>query len=653
MTCATRPPGRFAACLWVFLALGQILSCSLPAGAQTDVNVLTNRNDNARTGVNPKETILNTSNVVPGLFGRLFSQPVDERIVGQPLYLSQVSLPGKGTHNLVFVTTRGNSVYAFDADDNQGLNAHPIWHDQFPWVGNPQNTYLAGNIPQQFPDHGILSTPVIDPGTGTIYVVVLTSENFADGVSNVFRLHALDIYDGSEKFGGPVVITGSVPGTGAGSSDGTVIFNANRQFQRPGLLLLNGIVYITFGSASDVDPYHGWIFGYDTQSLQQTTLWNATPNGNRAGIWQSGVGLAADAQGYIYTMTGNGSYNVSKQNFGDSLVKLDTANGLTVVDWFTPYNQNLMELHDLDLGSSGPILMPNTNYIFGGGKQGILYLVDTTNMGHSDLADNSQIVQNFQATIGHIHCSPVFWNSPQGSKIYVWSEQDYLKCFALINGLFTTTPIAQSAMPVPDGMPGGMLSLSANGSAPGTAILWASHPFKGDASAATVPGIFRAFDAATLTELWDSKLSSYDDIGNFAKFTPPTIANGKVYMATFSNQLVVYGLLHAPPASPAITPGGGFYVSSVKVSLSSTTPGVDVRYTLDGSLPTAASPLYKSSLTLTGSAVVKARAFKTGLQPSAITSAAFSIANGTGSGGVSPTGSPTGSPISHSPARPR
>jgi len=542
------------------------------APARGQASVLTQHNDIARTGANLNETILNCSNVKASQFGKLFSRSVDGQIYAQPLYVPGVSIADNGIHNVVYVATMNNSVYAFDADDPNA--SKPLWKVN---LGPPvpyQDTVAAGAPSNINPLIGITSTPVIEPLTETIYCVAKTKEN-----SSYFqRLHALDITSGHEKFGGPVLIQATVSGTGEGSVSGTLSFNPRRQLNRPALLYLDGVIYLAFGSHSDFSPYHGWVIAYDATTLQRVAVFNSTPTGRRGGIWQAGQGLAADENGYIYFMTGNGSfdYNTGGANLGMSFVKLATPD-LSVVDWFTPYNVVGLNDGDKDLASAGPLLLPGTNLVVGGGKEQMLHLLNRSNMGHFHAGSNSQIVQNFQATAGHIHGSPIYWNSPnQGPLIYIWSEEDYLKAFKLLNGsAFQTTPVAKSTMAVPAGMPGAMLSLSANQSVAGTAIVWASHPYAGDAVVKTVPGILRAFDASNIsTELWNSKQNAArDDLGNFGKFCPPTVVHGKVYLATFSNQLIVYGLLSPPSLQVSITAprDRGAFTAPANISITAVT----------------------------------------------------------------------------------
>src|SRR5581483_10429912 len=307
-----------------------VLLAGLSAPLRAQVNVLTYHNDNARTGQNLHETILTPGNVNKDSFGLLFTYPVDGYVYAQPLYLSNVSIPGKGTHNVVYVATEHDSVYAFDADDNTGPNAAPLWRVSLIPSGGSTVTSDDVGTADVVPEIGITGTPVIDGKTGTLYVVAKTKENG----SFVQRLHALDVQTGAEKFGGPVVIQGSTQGTGDGSSGGVLPFSPWRQHQRAALLLLNGIVYIAWAAHGDNGVYHGWIMGYDAATLQQKYVYCASPNAKTdpsgyplagGGIWQAGAGPAADAGGNIYFMTGNGTFSANLnggRDYGDSFVKV-------------------------------------------------------------------------------------------------------------------------------------------------------------------------------------------------------------------------------------------------------------------------------------------------------------------------------------------
>ena len=548
----------------------------------TQVSVWTHHNDNARTGANLKETVLDTTTVDASAnrFGKLFSYPVDADIYTQPLVVPGVSIAGKGTHNVVYVATQNDSVFAFDADSNAGDNAQPLWHvdltHQAPGVtavpAEDVTEPASGNIRKPGPI-GIMGTPVIDLSSKTMYLVARTKES--DGYKQ--HLHALDITSGQEKFGGPMLVQATVPGNGYDSVSGSVAFNPKTQNQRSGLALApNGNVYIAWGAHDDFDFYHGWVMSYNATTLHQTEVFCTTPDGRMTGIWQSGQPPSIDAEGNVFVMTGNGDYD-GITNFGESIVKLDPA--LKVKDWFAPANWLDLNVADDDLGSAGVLLIPGTASVIGGGKSGIFFLLDTANMGHTRLSDNSQITQQFRATEGgHIHGGPVYWEGPAGRRLmYVWGEEDTLKAFAFDGTLFNETPVSASTVKAPPGMPGGFLSISASDNAAGSGIVWAALPALADAENAVVSGVLRAFDASDLSrELWNSRTNAArDDLGNFAKHVPPTIANGHVYMASFSNQLNVYGLFGAPLSTTLSLVSGtaGASVAGKAVTFSVTVSG--------------------------------------------------------------------------------
>lgn len=521
----------------------RIASQSVPehAAAGARVNVLTNHNDINRTGANLNETSLNTANVNSRQFGKLFSRAVDGQVYAQPLYVSQVSFADQSVRNVVYVATEHNSVYAYDADDAEETN--PLWRVN---LGTPVlSTNISPTYRDLMPEVGITSTPVIDLTSQTIYVVA-KSKNTTDG-SYHQKLHALNLSTGQDKSGSPVEITASVPGTGVGSVDGKVIFDPLYHLNRPGLLLLNGIVYMAFGSHGNRGPHHGWLLGYKADTLQQVALFNTTPDSEGGSIWQSGQGLVADGNGNIYLTTGNGPFNLQdgRRDYGDCALKFSTRNGLALVDYFTPHNTDVLNQFDIDLGAGGPVLLPGNRLVFTG-KDTVLRLLDTEKLGGFDpLTD--RIVQQFQPSPSRMFGAPVYWESPAyGKAIYYWAGGDTLKVFRLINGKFQEFEAAQSTIMNVAGISNAApMSLSANGTKAGTGIVWATGSLQGDANRNTVPGILRAFDASDVTrELWNSGQNvDQDSVGNFAKFCPPTVANGKVYLPTFSGQLQVYGLL--------------------------------------------------------------------------------------------------------------
>ncbi|HXC99849.1 MAG TPA: choice-of-anchor D domain-containing protein [Verrucomicrobiae bacterium] len=534
---------------------------------RADVAVLTHHNNLNRTGANLNETVLTTNNVKTGTFGLVFSRAVDDQIYAQPLVMTNVNLGANGYHNLVLVATVNDSVYAFDADNPAVNNAY--WHRTFLGAGvvppsssdllaSPCGTFF--NISGNF---GILSTPVIDPVAGTIYVLARTKETTNSVTNFVQRLHALDITTGLDRSNSPVVITATVPGTNSvDSTNGVVTFDPFKENQRCGLALVNGVVYICWASHCDWSPYHGWMIGFNASTLQKTFVYNTTPNGDEGGIWMSGGAPAADTNGNIYLSIGNGTVGTAINpsdtvNRGESFVKFAPgATNLTIASWFTPYNWPALESNDWDLGSAELLLIPGTNLAFSGGKGSVLYLVNRDNMGGFSTANaDTNIIQSF-SIVNKLFGGPVWWDGPTSSYGYVWPVSDYLRqySFSRAAGKFSsTTPFAES--PVTAAVPGGILSISANGSQPGTGILWAAHSTGSSANGATVPGMLEAYNAENVGALlWSSQQNSARDaVGNFAKFCPPTVVNGKVYLATFSSKLNVYGLLSSPQLSVSPT----------------------------------------------------------------------------------------------------
>ena len=386
-----RSSARFAFCLTFLMSL-----CVAAGWAQ--VSVLTQHNDNSRTGANLNETSLNTSNVNVSTFGKLFGMPVDGFVYAQPLYMPSVNLPNSGTHNVLFVATAHDSVYAFDADTGAQL-----WQKS---LGTPVPSSVI-NTPNIQVEVGIISTPVIDPSTNTLYVVAKTYENSVQ----IFRLHALDILNqGAEKLGGPIQIAAQYPGSGV-SNDGAghVLFVAAKHNQRAALTLVNGVIYVAFASHEDYPPYHGWVLAYSAANLQQLATYNTTPNGGDGGIWMTGQGLVADSNNNVYCISGNSTRATENAvgDYGESFLKLGlSGNALSVLDFFKPHNYDALNAVDNDLGVGGAVAIPGTAYIVGGGKVGVLYLVNTNDMGQLQ-PTTDRVVQEFQADKGLIG-SPVF-----------------------------------------------------------------------------------------------------------------------------------------------------------------------------------------------------------------------------------------------------
>jgi hypothetical protein len=585
-----------------------VLAChpTLPVSADGPVAVVTRSNDLGRTGANLNEVVLSTANVSAAQFGKLFSRAVDGHIYTQPLYVPGVNVPGKGVHNVVYVATQHNTVYAFDADDPAA--SAPLWQVSLGTsVPLPNADFGPPGFANIEVEVGIVGTPVIDSSSGTLYVVALTREPVPATCpcAYVHRLHALDLYTGAEKLGGPVVISGSALRL-AGGQTVQVTFDSKQHLQRPGLLLSQGRVYAAFGSYGDWQPYHGWIFGHDASTLQPVSIFNTTPTGAQGSIWQGGQGLAADVSGSIYAATANGTFdlNLGGPNYGDSILKLSpvpAAGGvLPVADWFTPFNQADMDNNDMDMGSAGPVLIPGTSLVLAGAKTGELFLVDSAGMGHYNGPSGPDlIVQRFYVANGSLFGSPVYWNSPSGGRVYVWGSKDGLKEFSFDGTRFQTTPVAVRSTSLGGIHPGGILALSASGSTAGSGILWASNPTT-DASSQTVPGVLRAYDAANVgVELWNSEQNSaHDRVGNFAKFTPPTVADGKVFLATFSGELQVYGLFTPGIITP---PCGGLVAigQTTLLSVLATGPAPLTYAWYQGASGDTSTPVGTSSSTFT------------------------------------------------------
>ena len=512
---------------------------SAGAAGGTAFVVATNRYDNARSGANLQETKLTAANVNGNQFGLLFSRAVDGQIYAQPLYVAGVTMSDKKLHNVVYVATEHNTLYAFDADD--ATASTPLWSLN---VG-PSGTNTCDNLA---PEIGITSTPVIDPAAGTIYFISKGQE----AAGWVQRIHAVNIVTGAERAGSPVVIAASVKGTGAGASAGNVAFDASTQLNRPGLLLANGVVYAAFASHCDAGAYHGWILGYsyDGTRFQQVLAYNVSPNGSQGGIWQAGVGLSSDGTS-IYVVAGNGSTNPSAAalDLSESVFRLQISD-YSVQDYWIPSAYSSLNAVDADL-SSGAVLLPH-NIVTTGSKDGRIYLLDAANLGKFS-ATTDKILQTLTTPgkasggRGHVHGGPIYYNLPAGGgeRVFVWPEDSPLMQYTLnatsrtLGGL-VTDPIPTATFT--PGHPGAILTLSANGSVPGTGILWATFPTQNGIDGAwhtTSAGALYAIDATNITKvLWSESTGTW----NVAKFAPPVVANGHVYVGTFSQSLRVYGL---------------------------------------------------------------------------------------------------------------
>jgi hypothetical protein len=527
-------------------------SPSAVAGYQ---GTFTYHNDNARTGQNVFETTLTPANVSSDTFGRLFAYGVDGQVYAEPLYVPAINVPGKGTHNVVYVATEHDSVYALDAD--QALP--PLWQVSFLDAAKSVTTVSsqAVNSSDITPEIGITSTPVIDPATGTLYVVAKTSEG--NGIY-AQHLHALDIASGAEKFGGPVLIRASAPGSAApNDGHGNVLWQPLIQNQRSALLLAGGVVYVAFASHGDHGQYHGWILAYDAATLALLAAYVDTPNGLRGGIWQIGNGPAADSEGNIFVLSGNGSFdgNTGGSDLGDSALKLQLISkapgagfNLMQLDSFTPFNQAILNKGDFDFGSSGPFLPPDQSsgpphLLITGGKGGGIYVLNRDNLGGFQTGSNSQIVQ-YVPDASAWYGTPAYW---QGN-VYVAPIGDTVKAFRLSGGQLSSAPTSRSVRVL--GYPAASPVISANGSSDG--ILWVlDNTGAGQGQTA----VLCAYDATNLAALlYESDQSGpRDTAAPGVKFSVPTVANGKVYVPG-AEQLTVYGLL--TPAGSEPIPGPTF-----------------------------------------------------------------------------------------------
>jgi hypothetical protein len=514
------------------------LLCAAFTSAQ--VSVTTFLNDNSRTGQNLQETILTTGNVN----GKLFAQPLDGDAYSQPLYLPNISIPGQGAHNVVYVATMNDSVYAFDADSNTGDNAQPLWMVNFTDPSDGITTVPSSDVhctDTVTTEIGVFSTPVIDPTSNTIYVLARTLE------TGIFyqRLHALDVTTGAEKFGGPVVIQATVSGTGSGSKKKVLTFNPQLESQRAALLLQNGLVYIAWSSLCDYSSFHGWLMAYNSQTLAQTGVWVTTANGSEGGIWESGNGPAGDSSFNTFVPTGNGTFdaNTGGVDYGQSIVKLGppVSEALPVIDYFTPYNYAAYNTANADLSSSGLVLLPdqagpNPHLLVQCDKAGDMFLINRDSMGHFNSANNSQIVQYIPDVTAAMWSSPTWWNN----YIYIGGRGDLIKAFQFNPGTGLLTPTPSSTSPMAFGYPGTTVSISSNGTTNG--IVWALNS-AGYSSPTGVASLHAYLATNLATQLYTStKNASRDAPGAPMKFIVPTVANGKVYITTQSG-LVVYGLL--------------------------------------------------------------------------------------------------------------
>ena len=608
----------------------------------TDVSVLQYRYDQYNSGQDPNETVLTPSNVNPTDFGKLYSYPVDGAIYGEPLYMANLAIPGQATQDVVFVTTENDSVYAFNAEGAGGTTGRPIWQDSFtnPSAGITNVSAADGfSSATEEPFGGITATPVIDQATGAIYVVTDTKNN-ENGVEHIVQeLHALNVTTGAEMFGGPVVIADTtvnsngtyvynsgptVAGTGIGNVNGVDELNALTQFDRGALVLNNGVVYLTYSSEYDTPPSHGWILGYNAQTLQQTAQFCTTPYGTYGDLWGSGQTLVVDSQGDMYFVTGNGTFDTTLSastgfpidgDYGDSVVKIaadptTTASnpningwGLKVLDYFTPSNEALLNSNDWDFGSGGITLLPATatgpQVVLAAGKQGTIFVVNTTTgmMGEFN-ANANNVYQQIPGQVPFLFGSAAYFN---GSVYYGPRDDDFLAYQLNANNTLSTTPT--SKLTEEFDYPGLNPVVSSDGSSDG--IVWGidSDAF-GNAGTPAGPAILLAYNPSNLADVLYSSAASgnRDTAGNAVKFTVPLVDNGMVYVDG-ANSLTIYGELPevvaplAPTNLQATVSSGQVNLSWTNNALNAT--GITVERSTDGVHYTAVATLGPTATTYT------------------------------------------------------
>jgi outer membrane protein assembly factor BamB len=536
--------------LFAFLVLVTVLTTVTAAAAQ---DVLTWHNDNARTGQNLNEKILTLQNVNPRTFGKLFVIPVDGKVDAEPLFVKGMQIPQRGMRNVLYVATEHNSLYAFNADTGS-----LFWHVRLLKPGEtPSDNRGCGQV---VPEIGITSTPVIDLHRGpygTVYVVAMSK----DQQGHYFqRLHALDLQNGREEFGGPMDIQATVPGKGDVSHDGTDVFDPKQYEERAALLLANGVIYTSWASHCDIDPYNGWVIGYNAQTLKQKGVLDFTPNGEKGSVWQSGAGPAADPQGYIYLLAANGSFDTtlnargfpSKGDFGNSFLKISTHDGrLSVADYFTMYNVEAENARDDDLGSGGPLVLPpmkdatgqTRHLVVGAGKDLSIYIANRDNMGKFNPKGNQNIYQEVPHAMKHAFSRPI--PAYFDGRLYYASTDDTLREYRFQNARLIAKPVSETSLNF--NYPGAAPSISADGVRNG--IVWATENKD--------PAVLHAYDAGNLAhELYSSNSAprGRDHFGPGNKFITPMIANGKVYVGT-TDGVGVFGLLKAPRQSGPNWPG--------------------------------------------------------------------------------------------------
>ena len=657
---------RFVIACPLLLALFYAPGSSLLAQTPTPVPVLTWRYDLTHEGQNTSETELTPANVNVTSFGKLFTVSVDSTVYSQPLYVPGLKMSDGLVHNVLFVATENDSIYAFDADSNGGANTDPIWkitlldaaHGAGPGAtavpADPQGISPQGDIG---PTIGITGTATINPATNTMYVVGNTFEKGA----YFSRLHAINIISGAEQSSpavqtSPVVISATVAGTGTASSGGQLSFDPLVSNQRPALDYYNGYVYIGYAAHGDIGPWHGWLFAYNATTMAQSAVFCLSPNGEGAGIWASGAGMPIDDDatgGRMFLVTGNnGTQNdivdptdYGKSQYGESILNLSLANGgLTPTDEFTSFNSTTLDSGDLDQGAGGVLMVPdqgepNQHILVQAGKEGRLLVLNRDDLGGNNTGgtSNPKALQDIPPYIpptngptsvpGQITQAEGLWGTPAywNGNVYIWAEYNSPMLFKLNSGVMDTTPSSQGS--ITSNFPGPSFSISSNGTQDG--IAWA---VRSDQYVTYGEAVLYAWPANSLaTPLYESDTNAArDTVGIATKFSIPIVTNGKVYVVA-QDEVDVYGLFNGEPSAeaPVITPNGGTFTASQSVKLSTATASAQIYYTLDGSTPTPASTLYSGPVIISTDTTVKAIASAAGYIQSATSSAIFNFSDQT------------------------
>ena len=629
---------RMLAIVFLFTSLTSLL-----AQAPTPVPVLTWQYDLTHAGQNTQETALTPANVNAQSFGKLFSLPVDSTVYAQPLYVPALKMSDGLVHNVLFVATENDSIYAFDADSHSGSNAKPIWQISLltaaygAAAGATAVPWQDTGSPDVAPTSGITGTPAINPATNTMYVVANTKENGA----YFSRLHAINIINGTEQPNSPVNITATAAGTGAGSSGGQIAFSPLWENQRIALNYYNGYVYFGYAAHGDLNNWHGWLFAYNATTLQQSVALCLTPNDIGGGVWGSGGGMPIDTNisgGRMFVVTGNGArsnppFNAST-DFGESVIAFNLANGaLTPTDSWTSFNYRTLNTQDWDQGAGGALMLPDQpgahpHMLITAGKEGRISVLNRDSLGGlaSGGSSNTNALQDIT---GLTQQGEGFWSSATywNGNVYVWSggenpgTPNVAMLFKINNGVMSTKPDSESTFT--SKYPGATFSVSSNGTQDG--IAWA---VRADQFNTNGPAVLYAFNATDLSDVYyeSDTNATRDSAGPANRFSVPVVTNGRVYVAAHG-EVDVYGLLNAPAsaAAPVFNPNGGTFTASQSVQISSSTPSASIFYTLDGSTPTPTSTQYTAPITINANTTIKAIATASGYSQSSVTSATFTF----------------------------